>query len=412
MKSKKRNWSFILFVFYLAFLIIGIGSELIVRPIGGSIWRLFTGQYTMEEAKKTIEAALTEELTYHEQMIELNGLKDNIMGTRIILKDDTVIIKSNSGSLVEMEDKIENTDIYSSAKLIKELQDISEKNGAEFLYCAAPRKEFYEVVPENVPYHSLENYELFLNSLKKLKVPFIDLNSVLKESECPVSELFYFTDHHWTSYAGFLANKAIWKELNARYDYDYNEQYSDINYYNVKNYRDWFLGSKGKKVGSSFTPHGTDDFELIVPRFDTNLTEKQPFKNEIREGRFEDSVLYMENMRKDYYNINTYATYSGGDFRLQIMKNNFNQEGKKIVLVRDSFACVVAPFLALQTSELHVCDVRDGANYVGDKLNMEEYIKKLKPDLVLVLYTGVDCPTSSRYDFFSLANNHTENGVI
>ena len=239
-------------------------------------------------------------------------------------------------------------------------------------------------------------------------MPFLALNSVLKESECLVSELFYFTDHHWTSYAGFLANKAICKELNDRYDYDYNEQYSDINYYDVKNYRDWFLGSKGKIVGSSFTSHGADDFELIVPRFETNLTEKQPFKNEIREGCFEDSVLYMENMRKDYYKINTYATYSGGDFRLQIMKNNLNKEGTKIVLVRDSFACVVAPFLALNTSELHVCDIRDGESYVGDKLNLEEYIKRVTPDLVLVLYTGVDRPSSSRYDFFS-GINYPEN---
>ncbi len=409
MKSKKRNWNFILFVFYLTFLIIGICSVLVVRPIGGSIWRLVTGQYTMENAKQTIESALTDELTYHDQMIELNGFRENILGTRIILKDDTMIVKSDSGSLVDVENKIEDADILLSAGKIKKLQEISQKNGADFLYCAAPRKEFYEEVPDNVPNYFLENYELLLDSFTKLSVPFINLVDTLEESDCPVSELFYYTDHHWTSYAGFLANKAICEELNERYGFDYNEQYADINFYDVKNYSDLFLGSKGKKVGSSFTTHGADDFELIIPRFETSLTEEQPFKNEIREGCFEDSVLYMENLKKDYYKINTYATYSGGDFRLQIMKNNLNQEGKTILLVRDSFACVVAPFLALQTSELHVCDIRDGENYVGDKLNMEEYIEKIKPDLVLVLYTGVDCPTSSRYDFFSVVNNHTEN---
>lgn len=74
-------------------------------------------------------------------------------------------------------------------------------------------------------------------------------------------------------------------------------------------------------------------------------------------------------------------------------------------MIRDSFACVVAPFLSLQTSELDICDVRDGEAYVGNKLNMEDYIKKEKPDYVLVLYTGVGDQTDSRYDFFSEGNN-------
>jgi len=139
---------------------------------------------------------------------------------------------------------------------------------------------------------------------------------------------------------------------------------------------------------------------VIIPKFATNLTVEQPIKQEIREGRFEDTVLYMENLKKDYYNNNTYATYGGGDFRLQIVKNNLNQDGPKIVVVRDSFACVVTPFLALHTSELHVCDVRDGDYYVGDKVNIEEYIKQVQPDYVIVLYTGVDDPSSSRYDFW------------
>ena len=110
----------------------------------------------------------------------------------------------------------------------------------------------------------------------------------------------------------------------------------------------------------------------------------------------------MENMKKDYYKINTYATFSGGDFRLQIIKNNLNANGKKVLLIRDSFACVVAPFLALQTSELHVCDVRDYEYYVGDKLNIDEYIKEIKPDYVIVLYTGVSRieELHGKYDFF------------
>ena len=399
-KIKKRQWKLFLFILYLVIVTIGICSITVVRPIGGSIWRLVTGEYSVEEAKQTIEIALTDELTYHDYMIELNGYRENLLGTRVIFKDDIAIVKSYSDSLVDTKVKIENEDVFSSAELIKKLYIISEENGAEFLYCAAPRKELYTELPENVPNAFLENYQSLLGSFEKLNIPYIDLANSLENVDCATSELFYYTDHHWTSYAGFLANNAICKELKERYSFNYNEKYCDLNQYMIKKYDNIFLGSKGKKVGAHFTEHGADDFELIVPRFKTSLIEEQPFKNEIREGVFEDTVLYMENLKKDYYNVNTYATYSGGDFRLQIMKNNLNKDGKKILLIRDSFACVVTPFLALQSSELHICDVRDGSYYVGDKLNMEQYIKEIKPDYVMVLYTDVDEPTSSRYNFF------------
>ena len=84
------------------------------------------------------------------------------------------------------------------------------------------------------------------------------------------------------------------------------------------------------------------------------------------------------------------------------MKNNTNPGGKKILLVRSSFACVVAPFLALQTSELHICDMRDKEYYVGAKINLKEYIQEIKPDYVIVLYSSVYRMKGSagRYDFF------------
>lgn len=405
MKSRKRNWNSILFIFYLIFILLGSCSMLVLRPIGGSIWRFFMGKYTMKNTKKIIETTMNNELTYHDKMIDINGLRENILGTRIIQKDDTTVVKSDSGSLVEMGEKIDDAGIRSSTELIKKLQMVSKENGADFLYCAAPRKELYEDVPENVSYFFKENYEQLLVSLADEKIPYINLAENLEKSDCAISNLFYNTDHHWTSYAGFLVTNAICKELNSRYGFEYTDQYLNINQYNIKKYKNWFLGSKGKKVGKYFTKDGVDDFELIVPKFESSLTEEQPLKNEIRKGSFENTVLYMKNMKKDYYKINTYATYSGGDFRLQIMRNNLNKKGKKILLIRDSFACVVAPFLSLQTRELDVCDVRDGEAYVGNKLNMEDYIKQEKPDYVLVLYTGVGDQTDSRYDFFSEANS-------
>ena len=60
-------------------------------------------------------------------------------------------------------------------------------------------------------------------------------------------------------------------------------------------------------------------------------------------------------------------------------------EGPKIVVVRTSYACVVTPFLALQFSQLHLIDDREGNYPEGDIINLEDYLKTEKPEYVLVI---------------------------
>lgn len=394
---KKFNKNSLLFVFVIIFIMFGLSLGTI-RPILGSIKNILTGSFSIEEAKDNISTVTNEELTYHNLLMDFNSVKENFLSTRVVKKEDTIVVKSDSGSLIGQSKKIDIIEIKNVVKRIDTLKTVSENNGASFLYCAAPTKELYEIAPQNVENHSKENYDLFLSELANSNIPTINFADTINNKTD--YEPFYYTDHHWTAKSGFAANNAMITELNAQYGFKYNKELMDISNYSIEHYQNWFLGSKGKKVGTYFTWSGADDFDLITPNFKTNLTEEQPFKNQIRTGEFKDTVLYTENLEKDYYKINTYATYSGGDFRLQIMKNNLNPNGKKILLIRDSFACVVAPFLALQTSELHVCDVRDADYYVGEKLNMEEYIKMINPDYVLVLYTGVSSASDSRYDFF------------
>lgn len=402
---KKFNKNSLLFAFAIVFVIVGIRGncfeQLKCSTIDMLVGLRYGNIYSIFDFKAEIDDISNKELSYHDIMMDINSVKENLLGTRVIEKDDTTVVKSDSGSLIEPVKKLSKNEIQDVVERIDRLKTVSENNGANFLYCAAPKKELYENAPENIDNYFKENYELFLSELTSANIPTVNFAETINENKSSF-QTFYNTDHHWTTKTGFAANNALLQEIHNRYKFEYNKELSDLSNYNVDNYEKWFLGSTGKKAGTFFSWNGTDNFNLITPKFETNLTEEQPFKNQTRTGDFRDTVLFMENMKKDYYKTNTYATYSGGDFRLQIIKNNLNANGKKVLLIRDSFACVVAPFLALQTSELHVCDVRDYEYYVGDKLNIDEYIKEIKPDYVIVLYTGVSRIEEShgRYDFF------------
>ena len=399
---KKFNKNMILFVFAALFIALGFCISMIKglgRSALDSLSALKRGNIDQALAFNTnVDDTTQKRLRYHNLLMDINSIKDNLLGTRVVLKDDDNIIKSDSGSLVVAQERIDSDVMADTVNKIDRLRDVAENNGAQFLFCFVPTKAMFEKLPENVSDHSAENYEHFISEMNNSGIPLLDFNKMLTRDGF-AADNYYFTDHHWTARAGFKAAAEICRELNSRYGFEYDPEYADINNYTVKSYSDWFLGSYGKKVGTHFTPRGADDFELITPNFDTEMTEAQPIKNHIRKGSFDETVLYLSNVKKDYYKKNAYATYSGGDFRLQIMKNELNPNGKKILLIRDSIACVVSPFLALQTSELHICDVRDYEYLVGDKLNMEEYIREISPDYVLVLYlsNGFD---GSRYDFF------------
>ena len=360
---RKINKYSLLFAFVIIFIICGLWGEcfeqlkwktvdLAAGLKHGNISSFFDYKYYVDDISN-------KELGYHDQMMDINSVKDNLLGTRVIHKDDTTVVKADSGSLTSPSKKLSEADISQTVDQIIKLKNVSEKNGAKFLYCAAPTKHLAEELPSNVENCFQENYDSFLRIMSEKGVPFLDFLSSLNLYKQTNPHPFYFTDHHWTTKTGFNAAKSICEKLDFQYGFEYYKEYVDISNYTVKSYHDWFLGSLGKKVGFCFTWKGADDFDLITPNFKTNITESQPIKNTERNGSFEDTVLYMENMKKEYYKINTYATYSGGDFRLQIMKNNLNPNGKKILLIRDSFACVVAPFLTLQTSELHICDMRN-----------------------------------------------------
>ena len=391
----------------MLFVLIGMGNRHYIRSIRNNVSRmrvaLVHGDFEgIQKAKGNVDKVSSGKLSYHNLMMDIDSLKNNLLGTRIINKDTKQIIKANSGSLCEPCNRVSDVAIDEIVSRIQTLKDVSEKNGVRFLYCVAPSKELYEQLPSNVTDYAKDNYDRFLARLEASGIPTVIFAGILEEKAIAGPQAFYYTDHHWRGISGFWASVAICKELSSRYHFEYQEQYLDLSNYNVNWYPNWFLGARGKRVGRFFTWRGAEDFELITPIFETNMTEEQPFKHELREGKFEETVLFMNNMKKDYYDLSPYETYSGGNFRLQIMKNNLNPAGKKIVLVRDSFACVVAPFLALQTSELHVCDIRDFEHYVGDKLNLDEYMQRIKPDYLIVLYHDVvDLKEAhGEYDFF------------
>ena len=402
MKIQIRK-NIILFLAFSIIVIVGLYGECangLVENLNKSVDKLKSGRVKEAiEVIKNTDRISDGQLLYHDQLIDINSIRNNLIGTRYLPQNGNTVKCESDMLAMENKERFDIDYLCSVADSILDLQAKSESVGANFLYLAVPEKGYYQSFPSNIDDVSKVNFDDYLNCLKEENVPVLSYVDEFEKLGMQNEEIYYYTDTHWTTNVGFLAAQLACNSLNRRYGIFFDQKKLDINNYNQKLYCDWFLGALGKKVGSCFTWKGADDFNLITPGFPTSLIEEKPFEDSIRVGSFEETILYGERIyEKEYYHHDPYSGYCGGNHRLQIFKNQLENNGKKVLFIRDSFSHVVTPYLALQFKELHVADTRgEDIEMYDEKVNWYEYMEEIKPDIVIVLYKGV--PYETMLDF-------------
>jgi hypothetical protein len=167
----------------------------------------------------------------------------------------------------------------------------------------------------------------------------------------------------------------------------------DLNNYNQKVFKDYYLGSMGRRVGEPYA--GTDDFTLITPKFNTKYTvyERDYGAEKIFEGDFREAVLTNSYLAEGTPpETNRYAVYHGDNAELQFV-NHEVQRGK-ILLIKDSFGLPIYSFLSTGVKEVRALDVRLFQDSIA------EYAEKYDPDVVIILYNG-DCFGDQMFRFKS-----------
>lgn len=389
---KKTYNGLVLFILIMVILLYGNGflynpTEKIEK-LWKNIYKLSVGDRSFETMKENLTWNYCGEIKYQYELLDLNSLYLKNSGFDYITKNDSeTIIKLSNGQLSTLSSFLSEDVLDCSVSVINKLYKFTKINCIDFLYIACPSKDYYFSYPEGFDNFTPINLNRFYKKLDAYDIPYLNLTYKLIE-DGREKNAFYNTDHHWKVETGFWATEKILQNLKNLYDYDYNEQYTNLLNYNLKVYDKWFLGSLGKKTGMYFTEAGVDDFTLITPNFETSFEEELPLKQEKKEGNFIDALLAIDKIeKKDYYEKSPYHTYTGGDYRFQIIHNNNSENKRKILLIRDSFACPVVPFLAMQNEYVYIYDSRDFIP--EEKINLYNLIEEVNPDCILMLFNGV-----------------------
>ncbi len=198
----------------------------------------------------------------------------------------------------------------------------------------------------------------------KGELDFMNIKQLFKDN-AQEKQLYYRTDHHWTTqgaylaYTAYCAAQGITPTPESSFE---KETFGN------------FYGTTYSTSALWLTP--PDDIELWH-----NKTHEENVRVTIQEGESieeHNSMFFLSHLQED----DKYPVFLDGNHSLVRIENE-NSDGPKLLLIKDSFAHAMVPFLADHYSEIVMVDMR----YY--KLPVSELMEQKGIDEVLMLY-GLD----------------------
>lgn len=189
-------------------------------------------------------------------------------------------------------------------------------------------------------------------------VTFCDVTDAFEQHRN--EELFYHTDHHWTTYGAYLA----FCEIAPLLEID-PESFR----YRVHRISERFEGTLASKSGSH---QYKDVMEIYVPKTETPLSVVYSDKDDMRGTLYEREYLDTKDQ---------YAVFLGGNHPTVDIRTTA-QTGRTLLLVKDSYANCFVPFLTPYFDRIVVVDPR----YCYDTVDM--MIKENDVTDLLYLYNA------------------------
>ena len=321
------------------------------------------------------ESRFNDFLPGKDALVTLNGGVQRLLGRREVNQR----YRLDNGQMTYI---IPELDMEPIAQNTVDFARVLEERGVPFLYVNLLFKidETDKQLPPGVEDFSNENADRFLAILRREGVDCLDLRELEKAEGLEHYSLFFPTDHHWTPETGLWASNRIAAALEARDP----SLAADLSCMELENYdlevrEGVFLGSHGRRVGEWYA--GADDLSILTPRFETRLRFSVPELELVREGSFEETMLFPEKLEEtDRMHSAAYDVYTGGEYGLLRVENLLGGNGKRLLVLQDSFSLVVIPFFSLGYERVDYLDLR---LWDGDLLS---YIDETEPDMVLVLY--------------------------
>lgn len=303
-------------------------SELENRPLAGKpTWSkesFFEGTYG-----KKVEKYIADQFPLRNQFIALKAQSELLLQK----KENNGVYIGADGYFLQ---KFETPDKTLMEKNIQYINQFAENFNVYFMLAPTATKVHEDKLPSfAVPYDE-ENFIGEISEGLQDSIHKIDVLGTMKEHKNEY--IYYKTDHHWTTLGAYYAYEDFCKE--------YGIEPLPITDFDRVIGSEAFYGSLFSK--GNFTFAQPDILEFFMPKESVEMDVYY-----MAEDKHTNSLYEMSHLdKKDKYSV-----FLDNNHPIIQIKTEL-KNGKKLAIVKDSYANAFIPFLAQHFEEIHVLDLR------------------------------------------------------
>ena len=276
--------------------------------------------------------------------------RNNLMQAKSWLSIQIGAIRSQGVYLTQDGSLMESFTMPSEEALDAQIQalcDFADRYpDSNFYYCLVPTA--VSVLEDKLPNWALtDDQNTYIDAMKEGFASygtFIDVRETFASAK-DTTQLFYTTDHHWTTDAAYLA----WQELHEAMELESDTKYTSGVVTNT------FSGSLA--LSSGFTPSQYDAIKIYIP--ENNPVYTVTYNNT---QTMTGSVYSLSSLDGD----DPYQVFFGGNHPRITIKTAVKTD-RKLLVIKDSYANCLIPFFLEDFSQITIIDPR----YYYEDLDLE-----------------------------------------
>ncbi len=306
-----------------------------------------------------VENYVNDQFPGRSEFISLKAAMDKTLG---VLESNGVYRASNNYLMEELTTPDEEN-LTETEDAIADFASRHRKLKMYFLLAPNAGNILSEYLPATVQMADQNGQmDAFFDRMQQAGIKTIDVREAFSKNKADI-DLYYRTDHHWTSDGAYLAYQTAIGTLTG----DTATEYAP------KVVKTDFRGTLASKSG--FVNGVDDTIKIYLP---------------VKESRYKNSVIYYTDTQKkttNYYQLkkldtkDAYAVFGGSNHPMYTIETPVANK-RRLLLVKDSYANSMIPFLTQHYREIVVVDPR----YYFDSL--EDLIQSEKITDVLFLYNA------------------------
>lgn len=293
--------------------------------------------------------------------IKVKSAYDTTLGTL----ESNGVIRAKDHYLMEDISSPNKTYMNNTLRSMKKFKQKYKNLHMYFLLAPNAANILSDKLPKTVQTADQNAYlDKFYSQIKGFGIHPVDVRPALrKAAKDPSKQIYYRTDHHWTTQGAYAAYKASKKKLKIKDNTKYKSFVVKNNFYGT-------LYSK-----SGFTNGLCDQIRLYMPK---NKKDYIPSVMYYSDTKTKTTHFYeLKNLKKK----DAYTVFGGNNHPLYTVKTPV-KSSRRLLLIKDSYANSFLPFLARDFREIVVVDPR---YYFG---NINNVIQSQNITDVLFLYNA------------------------